>query len=277
MDFFYQIIRFLNKPFPEQQSRFGTPKTALAISLFITFFLYIFKPFGLDTLESNSFLICLGFGSMTFFTSIMYEYIVGQVLKLKGERENWTFWKWILNSLGLVLFISLANFLFARMAIFGYIDWRLFPAMIYGTFMVGLIPFLMLGSFSLLLAERKFQGIATEINQQEKVDAVQSTISESSIFGIPLSKIRYAEALQNYVKIGHVDQNGAFATKTERATLKQILEQTKGGSIVKCHRSFLVNRNAILSATGNAQGLLLTLSECDTLLPVSRSYIKEFR
>lgn len=277
MDLLNQIIAFLNKPFPEQQSRFGTPKTALVISLFITFFLYIFKPFGLDTLGPNAFWICLGFGSMTFFTSIIYEYIVGQVLKLKGERDKWTFWKWVVSSLGLVLFISLANFLFARLVIFGYIDWRLFPAMMYGTFMVGLIPFLMLGSFSLLLAERKFQEIASEINQQEKVQTTESPDNESTIFGIPLSKIRYAEALQNYVKIGHIDYKGEFTTKTERSTLKQILEETKGANIVKCHRSFLVNRNAIISAGGNAQGLLLTLSDCDTLLPVSRSYIKEFR
>lgn len=272
-----KLVSFLNRPFPEDESRFGRPKTAFIISVFITFFLIVFEPFGISNLESERYFICAGFGAMTFITSVLYEYIVGEVLKLKGQREKWTFGKWIFSSLGMMFFISLANFLFARLAFFGYIDWSLFPHMIYGTFMVGIIPVLALGAFALLRSERKFAGIAAEINARSTKQSANGSVEEATIFDIPISHLRYAEALQNYVKIGHVKSSGEFVTKTERATLKQILEQTQGSPIVKCHRSFLVNREAILSTEGNAQGLLLTLADCNHLLPVSRSYISAFR
>ena len=90
-------------------------------------------------------------------------------------------------------------------------------------------------------------------------------------------QIRYIEALQNYAKIGYINSTGQLIERTERATLKSILNEVEGSPIVKCHRSFLVNREAIISTSGNAQGLLLTLSDCDKTIPVSRSYVPAFR
>ncbi len=281
MDTWRKLTTLLNKPFPENESRFGKPKTALIVSLFITFFLIIFEPFGIASLGSDRYLICVGFGAMTFFTSIIYEFTVGQLLNLKGKGRKWTYGKWIIHNLGLMLFISLANFLFARLAIFGYIIWELLPDMIYGTFMVGIIPTLGLGAFALFRSERKHLDIASEMNSRTPAlsseERIKDAKAEGSIFDIPLTDIRYVEALQNYVKIGHITNSGECSSKSERATLKQILEQTHGSSIVKSHRSFLVNRDAIVSTEGNAQGLLLTLADCPTTIPVSRSFIPEFR
>lgn len=277
MKFLDTTLKILNKPFPEQESRVGMPKTTAIISLFVTFFLYIFQPFGISALNSDKFLICLGFGAMTFVATITFEFIVGPVLKLKGELEHWTFGKWILNMLGIMLTISLANFLFARILIFGFIEWGLLPDMIYGTFMIGIIPITVLGGLSLGIQEKKYKGIAKNINQQKTVHSTDHISDEYSLFDIPVSQIKYIEALQNYVFIGYVDSEGQFKKLTERATLKNILEEISGSSIIKAHRSFLVNRRAVISTSGNAQGLLLQLSDSDRTIPVSRSYVPVFR
>lgn len=269
------IVKTLNKPFPED-GRFGSIKNITVISVFVIFILYVFQPFGISTIESGKFLICLGFGSMTFMSSIIYEFIISQLFKLKGERGKWTFGKWILNNLAIMFFISLANFLYARILIIGYIEWELFPHMIYGTFMIGIIPIVVLGWLSLNKQEKKYQNIAEEINQQKVMNPSRNS-DEESIFDIPVSQIKFVEALQNYVQIGYFNFEGKFIKQTKRATLKQILNETQESSIVKCHRSFLVNRKAIISASGNAQGLLLQLSDCDTIIPVSRSYVSIFR
>lgn len=277
MKFLAAVVRLLNKPFPEQELSFGAPKTIAVISVFVTFFLFIFQPFGISSLESGKFLICLGFGSMTLLASVIYEFIVGRVLKLRVEQENWTFGKWILYNLGVMLTISLANFLFARILIFGYIDWELLPAMIYGTFMVGIIPIIVLGGLSLFVQEKKYKGIAKHINQQKIINSDDHLTDTHFLFDIPLNRIRYVEALQNYVSIAYIDSHGQFKKMTERATLKNILDEIAGSSIVKSHRSFLVNRKAIVAISGNAQGLLLQLSESDRTIPVSRSYVSVFR
>lgn len=271
------ISSVLNKPFPEEESRFGAPKTVGLVSVFVVFVLYVFQPFGISTLEEGKFWICLGFGVMTFLAAVTYEFVVGQLFHLKASRGQWTFWKWIVNNFMLMLVISLANFLFARLVIFGYIQWEFFPDMMYGTLMIGVVPIILLGAWAMISQERRNLGVATELNNRSAQETSTEDLSEVSVFDIPLSKFRYAEALQNYVKIGYVDDDGHCVTKTERATLKQLLAEANRGNVVRSHRSFLVNRSAIISAEGNAQGLLLTLADCDISVPVSRSYVPAFR
>ncbi len=277
MNFFGPLYKIFKKPFPEFESQVGMPKTTAVISLFVTFFLYVFQPFGISLLESNKFLICLGFGAMTFVATILFEILVGPVLKLKGELENWTFGKWILNMLGIMFTISLANFLFIRLFFFGFIEWELLPDMMYGTFMIGIIPITVLGALSLLIQEKKYQDIAERINQQKSTHVDHKSENEPLLFDIPVSRIRYIEALQNYVHVGYIDAEGQFKKLIERSTLKNISESISGSPIIKSHRSFLVNREAIISVSGNAQGLLLQLSDSDRTIPVSRSYVASFR
>ncbi len=277
MRFFNTVISILKKPFPEQESSFGLLKINLIISAFVVFFLYIFRPFGIALLESNTFLICAGFGLMTFLAAFFFDIIIGKVFKLKGELDQWTFGKWIIYNLGAVLVISLANFLFARILIIGFIDWSLLPQMVYGTFMVGIIPITVLGGISILIQERKYQSIAKGINQQKTPLQESNTNEDRTLFEIPLNRIKYIESLQNYVYIGHLDNDGQFKKITERATIKNIEEATSGSPVVKSHRSFLVNVNDIINISGNAQGLLLELSDCDRSIPVSRSYVDLFR
>ncbi|MEQ9412227.1 MAG: LytTR family DNA-binding domain-containing protein, partial [Cyclobacteriaceae bacterium] len=221
--------------------------------------------------------ICAGFGLMTFLAAFIFEIIIGKVLKLKGELEQWTFGKWILYNLGAMLVISLANFLFARILIIGFIDWSLLPQMVYGTFMVGIIPITVLGGISILVQERKYQNIAKDINQHKTSVRGLKTNEDRTLFEIPLNRVKYIESLQNYVYIGHLDNDGQFKKITERATIKNIEEATSGSPVVKSHRSFLVNVNDIINISGNAQGLLLELSDCDRSIPVSRSYVDLFK
>ncbi len=277
MKLFDSIISTLKKPFPEDESRFGTPKISGAISAFVFFFLYVFQPFGISTLESEKFVICLGFGITTFLATMAYEVTIGRFYRLYGGRARWTLGKWLMNNIGIMFCISLANFLYARILIFGYIQWDLFPQMIYATLMIGIIPLVALGGVILSKTEKKYQNIAEEINQQGNNESSDSSLIDESIFGIPVVQIKFVEALQNYVKIGYINDDGQSVNKTERATLKYVLTETEGSAIVKCHRSFLVNRKAIKSTSGNAQGLLLQLSDCDTVIPVSRNYIAAFR
>jgi len=277
------IRRLLNKPYPMEESAMGVLKIITGISIFIAVFLYVFTPFDLNKVESGQLKICLGFGLMTFITSVVYEFTIVRWSNIKGESANFTFGKWIIYITGLLLCISLANFLYIRIFFFGYILWEFLPAMIKGTFMVGIFPTVALGVVALLRQEHKYQGIAKEINQkfdvdvQTKIDNNTDITNKQQIFGIPSTNIRYIESLQNYVKIGHLTTEGKWQEKTERATLKSILNDAIDANLVKCHRSFIVNRGAILSTSGNAQGLLLSLADCKKEIPVSRSFVASFR
>jgi len=277
MSLIQRIKTTLSKPFPYQENPFSLFRTIIAISLFVTFFLYIFKPFGLAQTQSNLFLICLGFGLATFVSYYVYEFIVENLFKLKSGSAVYTFGKWILQVSGLLICISLANFIFVRLVIFGNIAWEFFPDMFRGTFAVGIFPTVFFGGLALLRQERKFQKIAKELNLSESKPIKTTDQTERLIENIDLRNIRYIEALQNYVKIGHLNSEGLLIETTHRNSLKKILELSRDSFIVKCHRSFLVNRSTIVAAKGNAQGLVLTLDSCEKTIPVSRSYVSIFR
>lgn len=245
--------------------------------MFVVVFLYVFQPFGLDTIDSQFFFICFGFGSMTFAGAMIYELSIGQILRIAGFHKNWTFGKWILNTLITTLFISLANFIFVRLVIIGNMDWTLLPTMIYSTFMIGILPIILLGAWSLFQREKKYKGIASEFNHLETNKASVTDRPITKAFNIPIDQIKYIEALQNYVNIAFINTDGELKIQTERLTLKAMQSEMESQTIVKCHRSYLVNKDAIISAEGNAQGLLLSISDCDKIIPVSRTFVRHFR
>ncbi|MFK7812099.1 MAG: LytR/AlgR family response regulator transcription factor [Maribacter sp.] len=226
-------------------------------------------------LESNSLLICFGFGAMTFIGASIYELVIHQTRRFKKAKRPFTFGKWLLNNLGATFCISLVNFIFARFLFFGHMEWSLYPIMFYATFMIGIIPLAFIGGFTLLGQENKNQNTDNNITRNEEYSS--SLIKNKFLFDIPLHQIKYIEALQNYVKIAYLNDDNQLKVLTERATLKEIQKTIHQGPIIKCHRSFLVNSDAIVNTRGNSQGLLLTLSDCDRTIPVSRTWVPLFR
>jgi hypothetical protein len=271
----HQLIEILNKPFPVEESKGSFYRLIFFISLFIILFLGVFEPFGIHTLEENKWWICLGFGITAFVTMMAFEYLMDVLFKLKRVQEKYTFWKWILYMIGMMLAISLTNFLFSR-SLFGSMDWSLFPVMLRGTVAIGIFPVIFMGAVALVKTERKYQNISRQINEMP-VSPHNTKDDDLNIFDISVNDVLYVEALQNYVRIGHITPEGTFAERTERATMKKIMDQVEGSSIVKCHRSFLVNTEAIIHTSGNAQGLQLKLNQCDKIIPVSRSFVPVFR
>ena len=121
-----------------------------------------------------------------------------------------------------------------------------------------------------------YESIATQINEQKPSPSTLPN-NDFTILNIPVNQIKFVEALQNYVTISFLDSDGQLKKQTERTTLKSILKEAEGSSIVRTHRSYLVNQNAIIETSGNAQGLILTLSDCDVKVPVSRTYVPIFK
>ncbi|GJM09876.1 MAG: hypothetical protein DHS20C11_21520 [Lysobacteraceae bacterium] len=268
------ISALLAKPFPQEESIGQTLAIAVSISLFVVVFLYVFEPFGVHQLEGLTQLyVCLGFGATTLLASITYE-AISRLTRLKVVGARFTFGRWLVYLFFALLFISLANFLFVRLALFGDIQWALFPYMIRGTFAVGFFPTAAIATVALLRQEKKNKAIASDYTPSKNVDR---SPSNASLFGISENQIRYVQALQNYVTIVYVDDNLTMKKSIERSTLQGIAEQADSGSLIRCHRSFLVNMDHIASISGNAQGLLLALNDCDEPIPVSRRYIDLFR
>lgn len=70
------ILTFARKPFPREESFGAAVKIITAISLFVAVFLYVFRPFGLHSVDQHYLLLCLGFGATTFVVSVVYDALV---------------------------------------------------------------------------------------------------------------------------------------------------------------------------------------------------------
>jgi hypothetical protein len=92
-----------------------------------------------------------------------------------------------------------------------------------------------------------------------------------------ISHLLFIEAVGNYVKVCHL-RDGQVRTDMLRATMKQMEETLKGyPMIVRCHRAFLVNLGQveqIISHSGSTQLLIKNYHES---LPVSRSNMAQVK
>jgi len=119
--------------------------------------------------------------------------------------------------------------------------------MLRGTLLIGVFPVVIFGSFKMI----------SKLKQNRDILCI--------------------EAQQNYVVIIYESEAG-IKSEMIRNTLSNIAASLAGTSIIRCHRSYLVNQNRIAQITGNAQGLKLQVSGLtDKIVPVSRKYIPVFK
>ena len=101
------------------------------------------------------------------------------------------------------------------------------------------------------------------------------TTNESVMLHI--SHLLFIEAVGNYVKVCHL-RDGQVRTDMLRATMKQMEETLKGyPMIVRCHRAFLVNLGQVEQIISHSGSTQLLIKNCHESLPVSRSNMSQVK
>ncbi|MEM1320467.1 MAG: LytTR family DNA-binding domain-containing protein [Bacteroidota bacterium] len=281
------LLKRLNEPFPEREiSIFTIFKDAFSAGLIVGMVLLIIGPKGVDqTIPS---LGRLGntamFGLITVLITIVYQSMMAFVFKVRSDTPAWNLKKWILTILGLLFFIAIGNFVYINLLYdWQAMSWSNLLNMGLSTFTVGIFPILFFGFTLQRKAIDKNEQEASEIqsNLQEAATSHQMILLQSQNgkqqLELEIGDLFYAEAMQNYVAIHF--QNGEKKQKELlRNTIASIEQQLAASSIIRCHRSYLVNLDLIEKVEGNAQGLRLQLKGLpDTQVPVSRKYIPTLR
>ena len=222
--------------------------------------------------------ICTVFGIITFSVSLIYDLFLRYVLRVHRDIDNWVFWKWMVSVLSVLVLIAAGNFAFMNYLGDSFTFSRFVSALI-STFLVGIFPVFFLGYYKIGQASKNNQKAAQTI----RVDAAdgQRTVAIGSgnkeQLQLEEQQIWFVEAMQNYVVV-HYKQDNQWLQKIIRSTLSGVEAQLDNSSVLRSHRSFLVNRTKIQAVEGNAQGLKLTLQGLeDRKIPVSRKYIGVFQ
>lgn len=280
--------KFLTKPYPSIIED-GYKKSTiinLAVALVVFFILYVFKPtlFFEDTVR-YTLLDSLMFAGITLFVSIFFTNILPRIFTTFFNPQKWTVGKEIFFLIGILFFISLANFAIGRRVFYpnAPFEWLTFFEVVLATYIIGIIPIIVVFTFYLYFNQNKLKLKAQAINSSIVTKSIATNSQPLSLRGegkyesleCNEDDLLFIESTGNYCDIYYI-QNGVKKI-TFRISLAKIHQQLPSQRIIKTHRSFLINLSHISNVEGNAQGYQIALNHFDDrTIPVSRSNISTF-
>ena len=284
------ITEWFRKPFPLIESIRDILLISLGSGIVVVAFLIVFKPFGIDTVNKDIFFYLSGYGLIDFVVTALNLYLWPRIFPAIINNTRWTTGKNLISILWILLAISLSNFIYGEYLVgqvyvegLKELDRAGISSWIFMTFSVGVIPVV----FALYFIEKKLvrsnQNLANEFNKSIKGPLADRSgkriVIESgrdTTLSINSSDFICVQAEGgNYATVYWLDES---ETKREmiRLTLLGFLEKTDSiDSIVRCHKSYILNLEKVVSFRGNARSVTVMLNGIDFEIPVSRSFPRE--
>ncbi len=279
-----RIFSWLNEPYPVSASFIIVLRDSFLYGLFVFLFLLSFQPFGLDSSFPNKLVIISGYGAVTTLIFPLF-YLVGKwIFPDYFRAENWKVGRQLFQTMSTLLLIALANAGYTIAIGIGGLHPKVFLFFAMYTLAVGIFP----TTIAILLIQiRKLRNNnrtsqALNENLRPSPTPLSISIALNSTDGkmeleLPFSSLLFIRSADNYVEVVY-SQGDQVQKKLIRSSLKGMADQLAAHpNIERCHRSYIVNLDAVTRWEGNAAGLRLHLQSTDETIPVSRSAIPHLR
>jgi len=293
----HAIRTWFLQPYPFERRWTSSLRSAIWAGLFVTLFLFFFKPFGTQISPGAALkylVVCGYFGLVTVAITLIVN---GFCLLLPGifNEEKWIVWKEILFNLFFISCIGMGNLLLANVLWEVPLNGRTFLVWQGITFAVGIFPSFIGAFLTQLKLSKKYTAEAALLRPTADVlsfveTPAGKTAKASSSLNNPegktvrflgenqnetltldASQIAYIAAQDNYVQVFFFE-NEVLKNKMLRATLRKKEDVLAGlPQFFRCHRTFLVNFDKVEKVSGNAQGYRLHLRGVQETIPVSRN------
>ncbi|WP_271784247.1 LytR/AlgR family response regulator transcription factor [Aquimarina algiphila] len=257
-------------------------RVILFFTLYVSFFLLIFQPFGVNNYDpthhiSLDFLLgSVGFGLISGIIISIHEFIIMPYCNKKKTgvtilaRLCLSF---ILLPFGIYLFYNVIG---------NFHDWKWssFFDFIRDVSLMAILPMSLIYIYYNYIKIKKAYRILLNkptFNPSEETQliTIESDNRNDSII-LRLDTLLYIEAQDNYVNVYHL-LNNEVKKQLLRTTMKVLESKLKEMTVVRCHRSYLVNINLIIKVKGNGNQMKLFLPNVKKPIPVSRSYISPLK
>lgn len=280
------ILDFVRKPYPMSLRRWSI---IMVISPFISLFMVIFQPFGLQNLESDwKLLLLAGYGLVTFVVLCIDLFLIPFIFPSVFKDEKWTILKEIIFLIVIVITIAAGNYLYSVLLSIvswvGFVGFAIFTGF---TFFISIIPIIgviVISHNTMLRNNLKASSQLSQIIMAKKGEGVTNdqklvitSENKNQKIETPVSNLICIESEGNYVNTWYLDE-GKIVRLLIRNTIKNIEAQImEAGNLFKCHRAYIINLSHIEKVTGNSQGYRLLVKYLDKEIPVARNYSKSFR
>ena len=278
------MLRILAQEYPAPRPVLKSLIIAVLSGLFIALFLIYFEPFNLH--EDNVFQISF-FGCITTIFLVFFLYVCPLLLPNLFSDKNWKVGYQIIFILLIILVIATFNSIYSIYRNSIPFSWDIYLLMLSRTCVLGIFPTAFITFLDYNQKLKSNLNLASNILKNKKeflkdfrhVTHQILTDLKNETFSFLENDFNYAIADGNYTDICFLDEN-KLKKVTHRVTLSSFEIQLKEvSSLIRCHRSYMVNLNKVKNVSGNAQGLKLELINHSEIIPVSRKYIpivKEF-
>jgi len=272
------IGKYLRCVIPSIASTGETLAYALLFGLSFYLFLIIFQPFGTYNFDNaDKFWLLSGYGIILFLAYTSVSVLL--------RKKQWTIATELLRIFLVYLLASFLNFFYhVYMINHGLLRWHNLPYI--GLYTLSL--YVPIGSIYFLLRIDRHHLHETKslmptdeiglVHKHELKEIDNGCLNAINIpngnqtFTLPHNDFIFAKSMDNYCMIYHRKED-AVKKQMVRITLARLDQLLNTGTIVRCHRSYLVNLEKIIKKEGNTQGLLLRFAGTEDCALVSRSAV----
>ncbi len=268
-----RFIEWLKLPYPFLETIEEKMAIALLLGIIVTVTLAIFQPFDIRQIESVKYLIVLGYGAVTTVSTLLMTLLVSLSSLRRDKVVVWSIGKQVLFLTTLLLCIAMGNWLFTE-SLRGSINFHPFSLIdsLIATPLVGVIPISITLFYSERVLRKRHSFTAESISQHlSTADTVNDNEQyNTSSFPYDPEEFLYAKSEGNYIQVYLC--NNSTSTLV-RQTMKELEKSAqRESSIVRCHRSYMVNLSMVSKISGDARGYIITLKKTDVTIPISRNH-----
>jgi hypothetical protein len=286
----YIMLKILLQPYPFQVSLRKHLILNFWIGCFIAFFLIAFQPFNTNLWHDDYKNWKLsGYGIVSFLMPTLWAWLLLTLSNPNEIEKKWTVWKELFFVLTTIVSIAFANMLYAVLLGGNQFGLSSFFGFLISVMMLGFFPVManILLKFNRFKALNEKEALELDENLQyfqqkspteltlattienEQVELIAE--NEKDSICLVISDLVYIETADNYANI--VFWKGSKLQKELlRGTLKRFEQQIGHPSVLRCHRSFIVNLAQVEHISGNAQGYRLSLKNQSDIIPVARNF-----
>ena len=279
-----KLQEWLNRPYPLIQKKKDKLILILAFGVFTYFFLLLYKPFGAAEIRENRSWFLMGFGlSVSLALTITYGVLPG-IFKKIFNPGSWKIKNEVVFLLLNFVLISFFNFTYNSTVGSRIAPQHNFPEFMGITLAVGIFPLIIMIFLIELFLSRKNSAQAQMLTKKMNGSAppllngiirITPETTKSDMLELDLADFLFAVSDNNYTTVFYLKKN-KLENQLLRLSLKNLEYQLKAfNTMIRCHRSYIVNKSRIKKFSGNARSLNLELEGYDKPIPVSRSFPKE--
>jgi hypothetical protein len=271
----FSMLKILQQPYPHSDSDKRKLLLSLGAGFFIGLFLIYFEPFGSSEYHApDKTQVLAGYGIITSLVMLFLYFVLPFIVPNFFKEDNWTVGREIIFVMLNIMLIAFFNVLYSQITLPRVSSQAQLLSMVGYTFILGIFPSagVVLSNYIYYLKQYSQPPQPTLTSEQPQIIEL-TLVAENEKDTIKMSSLNllYIESSDNYSTVVFL-KDGQILKELIRSSLTRLESQISSNSIVRSHRSFIVNLNKVVKVSGNAQGFKLHLKETDFVVPVARKY-----